>query len=234
MATSLVIPLSLSAKVIKRSTPVPVLGGNPFNRDAELEAGIHLHWALPDALTRARMLPDGKGDERTLFPGVPDLWLVVRFNPAPQTILPPGAQRDWRAWVVDSQTETAKPLASWTAPTTRHPKSTHAFAGTLPYADKLGAPGWGVFKTDPDAFDPAMAANYPACRGRFGFHDDLADLGANRSGNVSYTVVGWYSLHAYDPLFMSDDPQALLKSWKLAQQLSLIHISEPTRLLSIS
>ena len=36
--------------------------------------GIHLHWALPDAYTRAVQTSEGK----LSFPGVPNRWLLVR------------------------------------------------------------------------------------------------------------------------------------------------------------
>src|SRR5436190_13377176 len=61
---------------------------SPFqNRNLYLPAGVHLHWSLPDALTRARrpsMLaqdedPDDLGDQaqQAEFPRVPNRWLVV-------------------------------------------------------------------------------------------------------------------------------------------------------------
>lgn len=47
----------------------------------KLEAGVHLHWALPDALTKAThpVGADGKRDRSNVaFPAVPNRWLVVR------------------------------------------------------------------------------------------------------------------------------------------------------------
>lgn len=49
--------------------------------EAQLEPGVHLHWALPDALTKAThpLGADGKPDRnRVEFPAVPNRWLVVR------------------------------------------------------------------------------------------------------------------------------------------------------------
>ena len=59
---SILVPMHVEAKVVSAPTPVAQLGGSPFNKDAVLEAGIHVHWALPDALTRARFVdaPDGR------------------------------------------------------------------------------------------------------------------------------------------------------------------------------
>src|SRR5690606_14273366 len=82
MPQSLLVPMHLEAKVLTAAVNVPRLDGDPFNEEDMLEKGIHLHWALPDALTRARFLQTSSG-KQTLFPGVPDLWLVVRFNPPP-------------------------------------------------------------------------------------------------------------------------------------------------------
>ena len=47
---------------------------DPFaNQSLRLPAGVHLHWALPDALTRA-----GAADGGMAFPVVPNRWLVLR------------------------------------------------------------------------------------------------------------------------------------------------------------
>src|ERR1044071_3143920 len=50
----------------------------PFEKHLLLEAGIHLHWSLPDALTRARYIPGS--EEIQEFPRVPNRWLVTRCN----------------------------------------------------------------------------------------------------------------------------------------------------------
>src|SRR5689334_1087043 len=51
----------------------------PFqNQNLLLRRGVHLHWALPDALTRAR-----GADGPAAFPSVPNRWLVLRSGGAP-------------------------------------------------------------------------------------------------------------------------------------------------------
>lgn len=54
----------------------------PFqDRSLQLKAGVHLHWALPDALTRGYQQKKARGpdDERAIiFPAVPNRWLVTR------------------------------------------------------------------------------------------------------------------------------------------------------------
>src|SRR5262249_27783507 len=50
----------------------------PFeNENLFLKAGIHLHWALPDALTRGFA-----GTNGMQFPAVPNRWLVTRSSVA--------------------------------------------------------------------------------------------------------------------------------------------------------
>src|SRR2546430_8319788 len=65
----------------------------PFdNQNLYLKAGIHLHWALPDALTQGKLTPQG-----TDFPAVPNRWLVVRTQKAAS-----GQRVVEQAWVVES------------------------------------------------------------------------------------------------------------------------------------
>ena len=52
----LLVPVHLSVKSIDAPLSVPALGGAAFQDGATLEPGLHLHWALPDALTRARRI----------------------------------------------------------------------------------------------------------------------------------------------------------------------------------
>ncbi len=182
------VAVDVAARVVQRATSVPALADAPFAATATLEPGIHVHWALPDALTAARADPT---DGPTLR-GVPDLWLVVRFNPVA------GAQpRTYRAWVVDSFSEQVRPLAQWTPPIDRPADRIHTAAGVLAKARA----GWG--RWDPDEpFDALSTAYYPACRRRLGFHDDLSDLGGpGQSGLVSYAVLGWYSAIGSDPFY---------------------------------
>jgi hypothetical protein len=215
MALSLLKPLSVSAKVIGSEVKVPSLTGALFNRDETLEPGIHVHWALPDNLTRAKLLPKG-GKDVALFPGVPDLWLVIRFNPGPP-ISQISAKRSWRAWVVDSVAQTAVDLNAWSAPVGRDPKLIHTVAGMLPNAADLGYPARGIWNDEQGPFDPAVAAYYPSSRKRFGFYDKVADIGPD--GNVSYVVIGWYADRGFDPLYTAKDKLGLLNEWRVAHHI---------------
>lgn len=215
MAGSSTDAISVSAKVILAETKVPSLSGGVFNRDAVLEEGIHVHWALPDYMTRAILLPKG-GDNIVIFPGVPDLWLVIRFNPGPP-IEQVDAKRTWRAWVVDSIAETWVPLSSWVPPSSRDPKLVHTAAGILPSAGRIGYPGYGIGTKDLKDYDPAMAAYYPESRRRFGFHDTVKDLSG--TGAVSYAVIGWFADRGYDPLYLAGDKLGLVNYRKTSHHL---------------
>lgn len=161
-----------------------------------------------------RRWPDGDGTSKqaVIFPGVPDRWLVTRFNPAPAANTSSSA-RTWRAWIVDSRAKTATPLESWTAPAPSVIDSVHPLPGLLPSAKDIGYPGWGLWDGAQTDFDPTVtsAIYYPSAPQRFGFYDDLG--GQSDNGSVSYTVIGWYSITANDPLFMSTNRQRQIADW---------------------
>ncbi|MDA4107832.1 hypothetical protein [Mycolicibacterium holsaticum] len=181
------VPIDVAARVVGAATTVPLLSDPPFTATGVLERGIHLHWALPDALAKA----DAQKSRPPRFRGVPDLWLVVRFNPVSGN-----AARTHREWIVDSVAEAVTPLAEWQPPAGRAADRIHTAPGVLARV----APGWGEWALD-EPFDQLTTAYYPSCRRRLGFHDDLADLGSTPSGTVSYAVVGWYSSTSFDPFY---------------------------------
>src|SRR5688572_1199173 len=146
MAGTVPLPVKVAAKVITgNAVPVPLLSDKPFTKTGVLEKGIHVHWALPDCLTHGKLVTN-RGNNVSVLPGVPDLWLVVRFNPStavpPNSPLPP--KRLWRAWVVDSVAQTAKDLTAWSPPAGRNPKDVHTMAGMLPTGKDIGYPGYGI------------------------------------------------------------------------------------------
>jgi hypothetical protein len=89
--SKLLIPIHLDAKVVVAPQAVPALDGPAFNQTSQLEAGVHLHWALPDALARARNV-ELQGGQACVFPAVPDLWLIVRFQPIAPAAAPAPVQ----------------------------------------------------------------------------------------------------------------------------------------------
>lgn len=205
----------------------------PFETDVSQRFhrwGIHLHWALPDALTR------GKAEgNRVVFPVVPNRWLVVRIFP----------NRPPKGWVVESDflCVNAKPDTNpVTVPTPKAEDRPFRYMGRVVPLEL-----WKDGYEDPsDKFQSSevfprltavghgeaqFAAYYPDCNSVFGFRDHFSDLDdtydeakpgpdsrkgfrASACPNLSYCVVGWYSKTANDPL-LSDRSLDELK-WKLS------------------
>src|SRR6185437_15407660 len=87
----------------------PAFLGINVTRDADttpvwaLESGVHLHWAMPDALTHADTSAGGMK-----FPALPNRWLVTRVT---------GAGRAARHWIIRSDAVSASPPGGNPAPT---------------------------------------------------------------------------------------------------------------------
>ena len=161
---------------------------DPFqNQDLLLKEGVHLHWALPDALTREK---DGN------FSAVPNRWLITRIKKD-------GAEKT--QWIVESdylhpegegignisfplsnnQSYREKnnhpapfrnlgrkiPLAIWKNQPTTNPTE------YLPFS--LTAVGYG---------EPTFASFYPNCHSVFGFHD----VESPGDETWTYELFGWY------------------------------------------
>src|ERR1051326_1453131 len=166
----------------------------PFqDQNLYLKAGIHLHWSLPDTLTRGAHDVTG-----TNFPSVPNRWLVTRSRSVDG-----GAPAVEKQWVVESDylypdgegdssgsvsypyvPDPAKgetrpfrylgrtmPVAAWTAGDPR-----------AEYLTQLTAVGYG---------ESSFAAFYPNCHSVFGFHDD--EYGGSPPAGLRYDVFGWHA-----------------------------------------
>ncbi len=172
----------------------------PFqNQNLYLKAGIHLHWSLPDALTKGIQTKDRDGSQepqsvtKTVFPAVPNRWLVTRTS----------NNQIEKQWVVESDYvypedegrqvgsiayPVAKaqpfrylgrklPLESWL----NEDKLSSNYLDSIT-GKPLTAVGYG---------EPTFAAFYPNCHSVFGFHDD--DYTAAIPDGLEYEVIGWYS-----------------------------------------
>lgn len=172
----------------------------PFReRLLSLGRGTHLHWSLPDALTRGgnRERPWAKEHVDDLFfPAVPNRWIVTRREPGDDIVA---------SWLIESDfvhpatADNARSDDTDTLPVTfPHPRPVVGrapflrlgraialngadAAGGLYLPDlgqRLTALGWG---------DPNFAALYANCRSVFGLHDAHA-----MSSPGVYDVFGWY------------------------------------------
>ena len=185
----------------------------PFeDRGLQLKAGVHLHWALPDALTKGVIAENG-----TSFPAVPNLWLITRSRKEKD-----GTERIERQWIVESDYlypddvgassgSIAIPFSSgknhspfrylgrkipfndWAKAKTA--AATGKYLGGLGYRltaigyEEKGPPN-PVTEQGRGYGEPTFAAFYPNCQSVFGLHD-AAPLAPLRG--VQYDVMGWYS-----------------------------------------
>ena len=169
-------------------------------------AGIHLHWALPDALTRGRQERPANAREplgAPEFPLIPNRWMVQRISQKPQT-----NEIAVRAWIIESD-------SLWgTSGGQKEDAATFPMPDTEALFDYVGKPvDHGSWNEKHPAYqipltalgygDPAFAAFYPACKSVLGFHDPVTDI--DQETAFAYLVAGWYSdpasdiLRRYDP-----------------------------------
>ncbi|MGJ7497165.1 hypothetical protein ACSFA8_19045 [Variovorax sp. RT4R15] len=204
----LLVPMDVQALYVEKGTtekmvrlPMLLAGANgvgvsnpedgmpdPFTEGTPRAPGVHLHWAMPDALLRGSFdrRADGSAN-RLALPVLPDRWVVLRI------VLPRGGtDAVLTGWVLEADRAIALPLGSWT-------EGSHPGAVPLGVAlekDQLtGTVGGAV----------SWAAVYDAVQNRFAFHDPLDDIVTLAPGGVdedcaAYVVSGWWSDPARDPL----------------------------------
>lgn len=191
--------------------------GKPYLADSitafpkpTLRPGMHLHWALPDALTHGATQADGT----LAFPPAPNRWLVVRCARNA------GGERRSRGWVVESDYIDRDAKAATISIPFRAEKESqyYRFVGRAVAleqwresmaADRSFQAATGRPLTAAGYGDATFAAYYPNCRNIFGFHDDLDDVEAGAGVTVGYVVVGWFSDPALDPLVGGDLQKSL-------------------------
>jgi hypothetical protein len=190
----ILVPIDVQALVVPAQGGEPTVAVGavkddpaPFDPGSVRPAGVHLHWALPDALLR------GENDEATKslrMDPLPDRWVVVR------TLLPEGARTAYASgWVVDAVHGVVVPLAS--------------YAGTIDQALIDAATGPVLSPLDGSSRGTLLwSATYQGAENRFALHDPLTDLksleqmapnGFHR-GRAVYTVAGWWTDAGQDPL----------------------------------
>lgn len=159
----------------------------PFGPGKPREPGVHLHWAMPDALLRGTLArqPDG-ATNRLGLPALPDRWLVLRLY------VPAGAtQAETVGWVLLADRGTVVPLDRWHGEGQPPAAARHTVASAELTGSVGGSTQW--------------ASTYDAVADRFSFHDPLnfvtsgSDLSLE-GDQVGYVVAGWWSQAALDPL----------------------------------
>ena len=193
------VPVDVQAYVVPAGGGEPVVavsGGpedpEPLQAGASGEPGVHLHWAMPDALVTGRH-DTATGD--LVLPELPDRFVVLR------QLYPVGSRTvQLTGWVLDARSGTVAPL--------------DGFTGTFtPAADaRVLTPLDGT-----SGGSPSWTGTYTACRNRFALHDPLTDLpklldrapDGFDGGRASYTVAGWWSDTTHDPLSDARGPDQL-------------------------
>ena len=174
-----------------------------------LERGVHLHWAIPDALTRLRYHPHNDGTNQHDMMAVPNRWMVVRVH----------GGRVSKRWMIVSDylwPDGENPGADqYVATFPKMKKAGGNFSGfsylghvqaleehevySPPRGErlsKLTALGYG---------DPHYSAFYPNVQGVFGlcdsFEDPFWDNPSHTSDTVGYELFGWYENQDKDEYF---------------------------------
>lgn len=179
----------------------------PFSdRNLRLKPGIHLHWALPEALTLAAHPTDKAGatdpSKPLSFPVVPNRWYVMRSG---------GGQPE-KSWIVESDYRWPKEAASGgvTYPLKKPGDDQPPFQclGRVvdsngwkegPPADYLAGGSDGEALTAVGYGEHTFAAFYPNCHSVFGMRDaDFA--GSQPAAGLRYVVIGWYSQSTHDAI----------------------------------
>ncbi|HSC90822.1 MAG TPA: hypothetical protein VLB86_04125 [Gaiellaceae bacterium] len=183
------LPLLLAGKGGDASDPDAAMP-EPFDPGTPRPPGVHLHWAVPDALLRGRLEERPAASANRLgLQALPDRWVVLRI------LLPRNAREAAvRGWVLEADRAVAVPLEEWSEGSAASRAAEPAGVAVAP-DDLTGTVGGSV----------TWAAVYDAVLNRFAFHDPLDDLAAAASGGVdgnaaSYVVAGWWSRPGADPL----------------------------------
>lgn len=154
--------------------------------DELYKPGIHLHWALPNALTHGI-----QQETEYVFPNAPDRWIVIRVQATKSKPL-------LKQWLIESNHIAPDGSSSWV--TVQNNVFTPTAIGKSSIYDETYRES-ETASTPITAIGPgnaAFAALYASSRNVFGFHDDLKDL--QGTGVVSYFVAGWYAKDEHDPL----------------------------------
>ncbi len=163
---------------------------HPFNNRTQiLDPGIHLHWALPDALTRITT------GANAAIPAVPNRWMITRY----------GDGIALQQWVVESDylyPNGTKGVRAVTYPVEAdYGEAPFRYLGRRMTLNDWHPPDSGGYLAHLTAVgygEPSFAAIYSNCHSVFGLHD--SDYTGELPDNLSYDVLGWFSDAQNDPL----------------------------------
>jgi hypothetical protein len=178
--------------VLQQVDPAPFTAQLPAVPGVAKFRGVVVRWTLPDGLTQG--IQTGPGVE---YPAAPNRWLVVRKQPG-------STGWSFSAWIIASDYLSGPAGSPW-------PNQAGSGATTLgrcwPIAEWPGEAEVSRHAVSPPltavgAGDPTFAAFVPNVVNVFSFADQLDD---RVRGPLTYSVRGWYSSPALDPLFGAAD-----------------------------
>jgi hypothetical protein len=172
----------------------------PFDNNLpQPDAGVCLHWTLPKSLRHGMHKDDGS----TAFPLLPNRWLIVRTS----------AGRAAKAWILESD---YLDKADGSTPGTSHFIDPGGLAeGGIPKATKIGralrltpdlkslAAQNSPFLRAPGPGNVTFSIFAPGVENVLSFYDDVTENDDQTQiveATFSYSVTGWYSDPAHDPL----------------------------------
>ncbi len=157
-----------------------------------LNAGIHLHFILPDAFRHGG--PDGEGFS---FPTVPNRYIVTRMYKYDGKIR-------LKCFVIESDYISKKPDSGKSAedctviPYLDGSSSPYRFMGRFYEAGGAVPPGEYLSPlTTVIGGDPMFASYYPTCKSVFGWYDDME--GVPDECELTYFVTGYFGNKKDDP-----------------------------------
>lgn len=182
----------------------------PASTMRQQDAGVYVHWQLPEALRRAT-----NNAGALEFPAVPNRWLVIRYlrqGLAPAADASPAVTY----WVVESDycEDYRTQQAALTNYAEQDPETHRYYARMIGRTLPFDSPNWvtpdpptSPLKTKLTAVGPGLAT-FSVYRWHnqnvFSMHDDLEGIDQAR---VDYQVFGWYSTPADDILAGSGNLQ---------------------------
>ena len=164
---------------------------DPFSGQVDMaqENGIHLHWTLPKALRQGIHREDTGATD---FPLVPNRWLVVRISE--------GSDANLKAWLIESDYVGPEGKTAYVDPkATTVDQATPVMMGRVRElaAVEAALPSGPLFLKAVAPGSIMFSAYSPGVQNVLTFRDALETIDA---GTFTYSVAGWFSDAAQDPL----------------------------------
>ena len=184
----------------------------PFDDTGELSPGVHLHWALPDALTQSLDVRSKKDKELEAhskkpkgfaFPAVPNMWLITRYDGEDTVgtsylvesdyVYPPGEGATSGAVCYPIGYENAGPGEPPFRYMGRCLDEAHWGWLDKPHEHLKQVTGYSL--TALGYGEPTFSAFYQNCHSVFGFKDPKPPI---KGVETTYYLAGWYREAEHD------------------------------------